>query len=279
MLSWSTVSTAYKIALESLSSIQLMYVSMAVAAIFLLVIMAATGHIRDFLALSPRRYVIGALLGVTLYLYFIFLFGGYDRLPAQIAQPFNYTWTLVFALLAAKTMKQQIRKRELLWMVVAYSGVVVITSGASGTLGQISPTGLAFIATSTVIFAVYWVIKMKDDASSQAELVLCFAITCALAACTMAAREEAFILPLHPVLAAAYTGLFDLGVPYVLWGMALSLSSSAARISTIPLLGPFLGLVWIRIILHEPIAWTTIPGLMLIVGGIFMQQRASLKRA
>ena len=278
MLSWSTVSTASKVALASISPMQLAFTGTAVAAVFLLCVMAATGHMRDFLALSPRQYGTGVSLGCTLCVYFFFLFSGYERLPIQIAQPLNYTWTLVFSLLAAWKMKQPLSIRELLWMLVAYSGVVVITSGASGVLGALSFAGLAYVAASTVVYASYWLINMKNDAPSQTGLVLCFAACCALAACAMAARGEAFVFPLRPALAAAYVGLFDLGIPYILWSMAIRLSSSAARISTIPFFGPFLGLVWIRIILHEPIAWTTLPGLALIAGGTFMQQRAASGR-
>ncbi|MBP3731511.1 MAG: DMT family transporter [Mailhella sp.] len=278
MLSWSTVSTAYKVALESLSTMQLIYVCMAAAALFLLVVMAVAGRLRDFLALRPGQVGTGMLLGVTLYLYFAFLFAGYDRLPAQIAQPVNYTWSLVFALLAAWQMKQRLSKKELFWMLVAYSGVVVISSGASGTLGPLSPLGLACVAASTVIFAVYWLINANNDMPSQTGLILCFATSFALAACTMAIKGESFVLPLRPVLAGAYVGLFDLAVPYILWGLAIRLSSSVARISTIPFLGPFLGLVWIHLVLHEPIAWTTVPGLMLIAGGTLMQQKAAAGR-
>ena len=61
--------------------------------------------------------------------------------------------------------------------------------------------------------------------------------------------------------------------------MALRLTSSVARISTLPFLVPFLALFWISLVIHEPIAWTTLLGLSIIISGTFMQQRIAARRA
>ena len=54
--------------------------------------------------------------------------------------------------------------------------------------------------------------------------------------------------------------------------MALKLTSNTSRISNLIFLSPFLSLVFIAVILSEPIQPATIAGLVLIVGGLLAQQ-------
>lgn len=279
ILAWSTVSTAFKVALETLSPMQLIYVSMASAALFLLATVAAGKKFHEFRALSLTQWKRGALLGVMLYLYYTLLFVAYDHLPAQIAQPINNTWALMLALLASWLMKQKLSLAEFLWMLFAYSGVLVITSGAGETLGPLHPLGLACVIASTLLYALYWIANTKSGLPPLPGLLICFSVSCVLAALTLIVRGEALLMPLRPLLGGVYVGLFELAVPFLLWGVALRLTSSVARISTLPFLVPFLALFWINLVIREPIAWTTIAGLILIISGTFMQQRIAARRA
>ncbi|HJD98135.1 DMT family transporter [Mailhella massiliensis] len=279
ILAWSTVSTAFKVALETLSPMQLIYVSMATAALFLLGVMAVGKRLSEFRALTPGNWKSGVLLGFMLYLYYTVLFVAYDYLPAQIAQPINNTWALMLALLASWLMKQKLSARELFWMVFAYSGVLVISLGAGGELGPLHPLGMACIIISTLLYALYWIVNTKSRIPALPGLVICFAVSFLLAALTLLIRGEALLLPLRPLLGGVYVGLFELAIPFLLWGMALRLTSSVARISTLPFLVPFLALFWISIVIHEPIAWTTLLGLSIIISGTFMQQRIAARRS
>ncbi len=278
ILAWSTVSTAFKIALETLSPTQLIFVSMLTASLFLLAVMAVRGQLHEIAGLNPGQRVRALLLGGMLYLYYTLLFVAYDYLPAQIAQPINYTWALMLALLASWVMKQKLSLKEFLCMLLAYSGVVVISTGGSGALGPLHPLGLACVIASTLLYALYWIGNTRSGLPPLPGLVVCFICSAALAAVTLLVRGEALAVPLRPLLGGVYVGLFELAIPFLLWGMALRLTSSVARISTLPFLVPFLALFWISLVLHEPIAWTTPTGLVLIVAGTIMQQRIAAGR-
>ena len=279
ILAWSTVSTAFKVALESLSPMQLIYVSMATASLFLLGVMAMGKKLSEFASLPRRDWSNGVLLGLMLYLYYTVLFVAYDYLPAQIAQPINNTWALMLALLASWFLKQTLSARELFWMVFAYSGVLVISLGANGELGPLHPIGMTCIIASTLLYALYWIVNTKSRIPTLPGLIICFFTSFLLASGTLIVRGEALFFPLRPLLAGVYVGLFELGIPFLLWGMALRLATSVAHISTLPFLVPFLALFWISIVLHEPIAWTTLAGLFLIISGTFMQQRTAAHRS
>lgn len=275
ILAWSTVSTAFKVALANLSPMQLIYVSMATASLFLLGVMSVKKRLSDFVSLSGRDWKNGVLLGFMLYLYYTVLFVAYDYLPAQIAQPINNTWALMLALLASWFLKQKLTAKELFWMVFAYSGVLVISLGAGGELGPLHPLGMACILVSTLLYALYWIVNTKSRIPTLPGLVICFFTSFVLASFTLVIQGNALFFPLKPFLGGVYVGLFELAIPFLLWGMALRLTSSVAHISTLPFLVPFLALFWISLVIHEPIAWTTLVGLFLIVSGTFMQQRTA----
>lgn len=278
VLSWSTVSTAFKVALEALTPVQLIYTGMGTAALFLLAVMTAGRRLGEFRAMRGRHWRWSGMLGVLLYLYYTVLFVAYDYLPAQICQPVNYTWALILALLASWLMRQRLTAMEFFWMVFAYSGVVVITAGAGDELGPLHPVGILCVLASTVLYAVYWILNTRSKLPSLPGLTVCFAVSFTLAAATLMVRGEALTFPVRPLLGGVYVGLFELAVPFLLWGAALRLTTSVARLSTLLFIIPFLALFWIHLIIHEPVTWTTVAGLAVIVTGIVMQQRLAARR-
>lgn len=275
VLAWSTVSTAFKLALAAMTPMQLVFVGMATAALFLGGALARQGNRAR--GLTPAQGVRAALLGLMLYAYYALLFMAYERLPAQIAQPVNNTWALMLALLAAWLLKQRLTLREFSFMLVAYAGVVVIAVGGGGAPGPLDPLGLACVIASTLLYALYWIVNTHSALPATAGLLVCFVTAGALAGATLL-LTGAGPPPIRALPPGIYVGLFELGVPFLLWAAALRLTDSVPRISTLPFLVPFLALVWISLILKEPIAFSTVAGLVLIVGGTFLQQRAAARR-
>ena len=76
-------------------------------------------------------------------------------------------------------------------------------------------------------------------------------------------------------LGAGYIGLFEMGITYVLWQLALQYAQHTARVSNLIFISPFCSLVLIHFALGEAILWSTLVGLMLIVAGLLYQQFAS----
>ena len=72
--------------------------------------------------------------------------------------------------------------------------------------------------------------------------------------------------------AGIYIGFFEIGISFILWMKALSLSSNNARIANLIYIAPFLSLVFIHFIIGEQIYITTVLGLFFIISGILFQQ-------
>lgn len=75
-----------------------------------------------------------------------------------------------------------------------------------------------------------------------------------------------------PAIGAVYSGIFEMGLTFILWLKAMQLATDTARVSNLIFLSPFLSLIFIRLIVGEQILPSTFGGLLLIVSGILIQQ-------
>ena len=72
--------------------------------------------------------------------------------------------------------------------------------------------------------------------------------------------------------AAIYSGIFEMGITFILWLKALQLSKTTDRVTNLVYITPFLSLILIHFVLNEDIFFTSIIGLILIVLGIIIQR-------
>ena len=280
VLLWSTVASAFKLSLRHVDHFQLLLYASAVSILVLSVILVAQGRWRLVLSYSGRQYAQSLALGLlNPFLYYLILFKAYDLLPAQEAQPLNYTWALTLAFLSVPLLGQRLALRDVLAGLVSYSGVVVISvRGDVSGLHFSDPLGVALALGSTVIWALYWIYNTKDERDPVAGLWLnfVFGFPFVLAACWLFSDLRVASLP--GLLGAAYVGTFEMGVTFVCWLMALRLAANTAQVGYLIFISPFLSLVFINLLVGEVIRLTTFAGLGLIVAGLVVQHAARVRR-
>jgi drug/metabolite transporter (DMT)-like permease len=275
VLAWSTVATAFKLALRHADHFQLLFMATVVSLVCLGAVILVQGKVRLLRQVPPDQWRLTAALGVlNPFIYYLVLFKAYDLLPAQVAQPINFTWALTLSWLSVPLLGQKLRRSDLLAGVVCYAGVVVISTRGDLTTWQVaSPVGVALALGSTLIWALYWIGNTRSKLDPVVGLFLGFAVALPLVtgACLMFSR-----LPLAgPAwLGGAYVGAFEMGFTFVLWLTALRLTDSTARIANLIFLAPFLSLVFINFVLDEKVVPATFVGLVLIVGGLLFQGRS-----
>ena len=267
---WSTVATGFKLGLRELAPVQLLLMGCLVALVFFA---AARPFVRA--VLTPRQHLAAAGLGLLNPLaYYLVLFEAYDRLPAQIAQPLNFTWAIALALLAIPLLRQRLSARGWLGICVGYAGVVVLlTQGEFDGFGRFDPLGTALALSSSVIWAMYWLLTVRLGIHPVPLMLNGFAVaTVAVAAiCWMTTGPPA---PNLRVLGyGAWVGLVETGVTFLLWHRALALTGNAGRIGQLIFLSPFLSLVLIANVLGEDIHPSAVVALAMIVGGLALSRR------
>lgn len=274
VLLWSTVASAFKLTLRSLDHAQLLFYSSAASTVFLALALAATRRLGRLRGLGLRECLASAGLGLlNPFLYYAVLFKAYDLLPAQIAQPLNYTWAIALSLLSIPMLKQKIGAREIGGGLLSYLGVLVIsTRGDVLSFRLADPLGVALALISTVIWAMYWILNTRDRRDPLVRLFLNFAfgLPFTFLYCLIVS-SPAVDAPVG-LAGAAYVGVVEMGLAFVLWLSALRLSVNTARVGNLIFISPFLSLVFIRTFVGEDILPATIAGLVLIVAGIVWQR-------
>ncbi len=274
---WSTVAAAFKLTLRELSPLELLAYAAVASTLTLIAVVFINGSWRSLREWRGRDYLISLGLGLlNPYLYYLVLFGAYDRLPAQEAQPLNFAWPIVLVLLSALFLRQRISLPGVLAMMVSLSGVAVIaTRGEPFSLHFTDTIGVMLALASTVIWAVYWLLNLRDNREPVLRLCINFLFG-TVAVVTHLVASGPIAQPSWAALGgAAYVGLFEMGITFVLWLSALRAARNTAQVSGLIFLTPFLSLVIIHLVVGEQILFSTVLGLLLIVAGIGLQRRWS----
>jgi len=276
---WSTVATAFKLALEHLEPIQLVFYSTLFSVIVLFLITLIQGKLGLIKSFSKSDLVRCAFLGLlNPCLYYIILFKGYDVLPAQEAMVINFSWPIMIVILSIPILKQKIDIKSFLSIVVCYIGVVVIASKGNVFSMQFeSPLGVSYILITTVIWSLFWLFNTKNSNDSVVSLFLIFLFSLPYIL-IIAYYSDSFVIPsLKGVIGSAYIGLFEMGVSVVLWQLALKTSTTVSRVASLVFITPFLSLLILYFVLKEDILVSTIFGVILICLGLILQKYFSRK--
>ena len=274
VLLWSTVASAFKLSLRYLNPVQLLFYSSLASLAVLGVLLLATGRFGLVFGYTRRQYLRSALLGfLNPFLYYLILFQAYDLLPAQEAQPLNYTWAITLSLLSIPLLGQKIGWRDFVSIMVSYSGVVVIsTRGDLWGLRFSNKLGVALALLSTVVWALYWIYNTSDDRDAVPGLFLNFAFGFPIILIYGLLFSDLKPAGAAGLLGAAYVGAFEMGITFVLWLLALRYSENTAKVGTLIFISPFLSLVFIHFLVGEEIFPSTYAGLALIVAGLLIQR-------
>ena len=274
VLLWATVASAFKLSLRYVEAPHMLLYATLVSTVVLLVVAVWQGKLGQALACSRRQYARSAAVGfLSPFLYYLVLFEAYDRLPAQEAQPLNYTWPVVVVILSAPLLKQPIGRVSLAAIGVSFVGVLVIaTRGDLLSLRFSDPIGTALAVGSAFIWAAFWLTNVRDDRDAVVKLLLNFVFGLIFVSIAVLALAGPPPLDVRGIAGSAYAGVFEMGVTFVLWMRALSLSRTTAQVSNLVYLSPFLSLVLINVFVGETILPSTVIGLLFIVGGIVIRR-------
>ena len=173
---WSTVASAFKLTLAHLSFIEMLLGASLVSLAALFIILLAQGKLAAVRSCSGADLARSAVLGfLNPFLYYVILFKAYSLLPAQEAQPLNWTWPIMLVLLSIAILKQPIRWASVLAIVVSFLGVLVISTRGDVLAFRFTNLPGALLALgSSVIWALFWIYNVKDRRDEIVKLFLNF---------------------------------------------------------------------------------------------------------
>ncbi len=271
---WSTVSSAFKLSLNYQAPSVMLFYSSLTSTIVLFVILIAQKKLHLLRSQSRGDIMRSMTLGLlNPFAYYLVLFKAYNLLQAQEAQVLNYTWGVVMVLLSIPLLKKKVSAMDLVGVVLSFFGVLFIAvKGNLASMHFSNVTGVSLAVGSSLLWALFWIFNLRDHRDETLKLFLNFVF------------GTIFILIYHLIVGGltlpgwqglagdVYIGLFEMGLTFVVWLKALSTAKHTARIANLIYVTPFISLIVINLVLGEAIHFSTIVGLLFIVGGILIQR-------
>jgi drug/metabolite transporter (DMT)-like permease len=270
---WSTVATAFKIALRQVSYIELLAYSSLFSCFVLFLSIVFSGKSRILFEINLRIIYKSVLIGfLNPFLYYLVLFKAYSMLPAQEALSLNYTWAIVLTFLSSKFQKKRIGLVSYISLLISFFGVLVIISkGRIVELKPSDPIGALLALSSAFIWGFSWILNVLSKTDDNLRMFLNFFFGAIFSFVYLSFSVSPSFPNLEALIPICYVGFFEMGITFLIWNKALKYSTNPARVNNLIYLSPLLSIVFIGIILKEHIEYSSIFGLLLILSGIAIQ--------
>jgi drug/metabolite transporter (DMT)-like permease len=277
---WSTVPTAFKISLGELDILPMLTIAALTSALILLIVVFAGNKADLIRKTTGKEFLHSAVLGfINPFLYYLILLKAYQLLPAQVAQPLNMIWPIILVFLSVPILGQKIGRKSFIALFISFAGVYIISSqGKPFTAGHSNLTGVFLATGSSVFWAFYFILNVRDKRDESVKLLLNFLFgSVYLIAAMIITGKWQVKIGFKGAAASVYIGIFEMGITFLFWLKALKLASTTDKVSNLVYIAPFLSLVFVHFFLHEPVYYTTPAGLLLIISGILIQNRKSAR--
>ncbi len=281
VLCWSTVASAFKITLRHLDIYNFLFYTSITAVLVLLIyviIQKKLSIIRSFTLIDFLKSGLRGLFNP--FIYYLVLFEAYRLLPAQEAQTLNYTWPIVLSIFSVIFLGEKFSYRNAIAILISFFGVIVISvKGNFGAIQFSNLTGSILAVSSSIFWASYWILNLKDKNDDGIKLLLNFAFGAIYITIFILIKGVLEWPQPIALLGSLYSGIFEMGITFIFWLKALQYAEDTAKVSNLIFLAPFLSLIFIWLIVGEKVLPATVFGLVLIITGILIQQVKSRNKA
>src|SRR5512133_1545814 len=256
---WGTIATAFKIALAELSVVTMLGIATLVSTFVIFLIVLLSGKIRLMKSMTRSEILWSALLGfINPLCYYIILLNAYNRLPGQVAQPVNMIWPIILVFFSIPLLGHKIPRKSFVALFISLIGVYIIASqGAPFHPGRSDTTGVLMALGSGVLWALYFVLNVRDRRDEAVKLLANFIF-----------GSFSETVSFRGAAAAVYCGIFEMGITFWFWLRAMQLAATSDRISNLVYFAPFISLILLHFIIDEPVFYTTPLGLVIIIGSV-----------
>jgi drug/metabolite transporter (DMT)-like permease len=277
ILLWASIPVASKKILAELSNLQMLFYSttFSVFALGALVLwQRKTVGLKDY-TLQDFAYMCWlGFLGA--FLYYVLLYGAFARTSAAEGFLLAYTWPILISLLAVPLLGERFTPARLIAIVISFSGVVaIVTQGRMVELRVENLAGNLLALCGALVFALF---SIQGKRANYNVTVAAFVYFCAALICSAVAIlfSGGLALPSTAVWGwLIYNGLLVNGLSYVFWFKALE-HGDTFIVSNLLYLTPAISLLFVLLLLDEPVHASAVSGLVLIIAGILFQSRQKL---
>jgi drug/metabolite transporter (DMT)-like permease len=281
---WASLHPIAKRTLDEITPVQLPFMRVAQASVFLMLVCLATGRFGRFLTLFRLEHLWKvAVLGAT---GFSFSSGlsmiALSYLPAGVNSVLANASPLMVALGVMLVLRQRLHWRVLFGLVVGFVGVVVIALRGGVDASGLNVVGVMLALTSSATWATYTVLARRLSAGH--DVIAVSAATSFIGALPLglavlvegeAMRLIRASLSTHALL--LWCGVIATGATFTVWVLMLR-RIDAARVSSFQYVIPLGALVLAYFIAGEVPTPVALVGACMIVGGVAIANTAAETR-
>ncbi|MFA5106102.1 MAG: DMT family transporter [Candidatus Micrarchaeia archaeon] len=279
ILLWSATPAVAKLGLEEINNIQLLFYCNVVGIISLSIAVLALGKARFLSQYKISDYARMFGMGfLGLYLYYIFLYGGFALAPAGQANMINYLWPLFVVIFSILILKEKFTWKTLLAIAMGFAGALIVFSHGDFSSFQNEYTpGYLLAFAGAMCYGLFSVLGKKLRYEAFTSMLVFYLASLLLVTPTMLLLYG-FVFPhsLTTWLAIFFLGGLSNSIGFVFWFKALE-KGKTASLANLIYINPFLSLVYVFFLNGESIPAISILGLALIVGGALVQLKSAEK--
>lgn len=269
---WGSTAAVSTLMMNTLSSMAIVFYNSLVAFLFLLAVLVVTRRLPLLRALRFRQVCALSVLGLLgMFAVCVFLYYGLAHLKAQQAYIINYLWPILIVVFSWLILGQKMTARKCIALILSFFGVIIVaTEGNLTDLGGVNLSGVVSCLLGACCYALFAVFNMQVKCDKFVAMLVYYSSTTLVSLLFLAIREPV------PVLSAAqwggtiWLGMVTSGLAYTTWALAMD-RGDTAKLSNLAYLTPFLSLVYIFFLLHEPISMSSYLGLVFILSGVLLQ--------
>lgn len=279
VIMWATLSPVTKMVLEVLPNMEVLCIGSLVAFLFLLGLNLVRGALKGLKEWKAKDYGTVCLLGfVGLFLYSALYYYGISVMPAQDACIINYLWPLMIVIFSIFVLKEKMTFRKGVAIVLSFLGVALVaTKGDLTGTDTADLKGILSCVLAAVCYGAFSVYNKKKAYDQNLSMMFFFLVSAVCAGVLSLATEEAAAIGPGQFAGILWIGIFVNAIGYLSWCLALN-GGETAKISNLAYLTPFLAMLLSHFLLGEALNLWSLSGLVLIIGGIFVQMAPAKKK-
>lgn len=268
---WGSFAAINRLALNTLDVFQVAFYTFVIAFAALTVWMLAARKFPLLARVSARQWFWLILLAVLSFLYYFLYSLSLSMTNPVTASSINYLFPVFITLLAVPINRERMTVGKLISVLLGFAGMVLIVTNGDFTALKIdSVPGVLLALTGSVCWALFSTLGKMAEVDIVVSNFVYAGVALVISTVLLIVNSGLAVPAPMAFFSIAWNAVMNFCVAYFLWFKILrkAKASFAAGMSFIT---PFATLLFIGVLLHEPITIANIAGLLIIVFGVAVQ--------
>lgn len=270
---WGSAPAIIKLFLTNLDVFQITFFMFLLATICLFFLIFIRGKYKQFFLKDIKEYLYYALMGfIGIFLYFQFLFIGILHSSVQEAYVINYTWPLWMVIFSIILLKDHIKIRNILSILIGFIGLLVIITNGD-LIGFTSEKILGYISAllSALFYGLFSALGKKYTKDITISIFYYFLFSSLYSCIFLMLFSSVPTMTFQESTAILWLGIFSCAFGFLFWFKSLQFCNTSELVNYM-FITPFVSLSFVYLLIIEQVQWSSLVGLCIIIIAIFIDR-------